>query len=225
MAAQQNGTSPGRPAPRRLPRGRHALPREEVERLQRSRLCLAMAEVMTEKGYVNTSVEDVLRRAGVSRQSFYQVFDSKLGCFMAAFDRAGEMLTARLMKTSGLSAPQVTGDPPDLFERAFTAYLDALTAEWPFTRLFLVEVYAAGPEAVRRRTALQTAIADALADLMGATDPAGRATCQVIVAAVSAMVTGPVAMGDPDGVRAVGPLIIDHVRRLWAAGLFTGNRP
>ncbi|WP_116023186.1 TetR/AcrR family transcriptional regulator [Thermomonospora umbrina] len=210
-----------KPSPRRLPRGRHALPRDEVARLQRSRLCLAMAEVMVEKGYVRTSVEDVLKRAVVSRQSFYQLFDSKLDCFMSAFDRAGELLLRRVLQSSGLSGPGRDADPPDRFASATDAYVDALIEEWPFARLFLVEVYAAGPEAVGRRTRLQADLAAALADLMGATGQAGRFTCQMIVAAMSTMVTGPAADNDPDRLRTVGPLLVEHVRRLWALGAFT----
>jgi AcrR family transcriptional regulator len=210
---------------RRLPRGRYALPREEVERIQRLRLCAAMADAMAEKGYVGTSVEDVLKRAVVSRQSFYQLFDSKLDCFMAAFDRACELLLERLLESvgadeNGVPQPRAAGDLLERFERAITVYLDALATQWPYTRLFLIEVYAAGPEAIRRRTELQATVTDALADLMGVRDEAGRFTCQVVVAATSTMVTEPVADNDPEGLRALGPPLIDHVRRLWKAGAF-----
>jgi AcrR family transcriptional regulator len=176
-----------------------------------------MAEVMAEKGYVATSVEDVLKRAVVSRQSFYQLFDSKLDCFMAAFDYARESLLRRLRV--GEESGHVN-DPVAAFERAFTAYLDVLAAEWPYTRLFLVEVFAAGPDAVRRRGESQRIIGDLLGRLMGVTDAAGRYTCQVIVAATSAMVTPAVAQNDREGLRAVGPQMIEHVRGLWEAGLF-----
>ena len=35
---------------------------------------LALADVVGEKGYVPTSVADVIKRAGVSRQTFYEQF-------------------------------------------------------------------------------------------------------------------------------------------------------
>ncbi|MFB9836838.1 TetR/AcrR family transcriptional regulator [Actinoallomurus acaciae] len=211
--------------PRRLPRGRHALSRDELERVQRARLCVAMAEVMAEKGYVATSVADVLARSGVSRQTFYQVFDSKLDCFMTAFEFAGDLLMERLLEKvgadeNGLLAPDAAGDPVRRFELTFTAYLEALAAELPYTRLFLVEVYAAGSAAVQRRSRLQATITTLLADLMGVTDDAGRFTCQMIVAATSAMVTNAVADNDVAALRAVGPPLIDHVRTLWNAGAF-----
>ncbi|QKG24385.1 TetR/AcrR family transcriptional regulator [Actinomadura verrucosospora] len=215
-------------SPRRLPRGRSALSPEEVERIQRSRLCAAMAEVMAEKGYVATSVADVLQRSGVSRQSFYQVFDSKLDCFMAAFDVARELLLQHLMEMVGGDehglAADAARDPMDRFEHAFTAYLEALAIELPYTRLFLIEVYAAGPEAIRRRANLQDTIIAVLGDLLGVRDDAGRFTCRMVVAATSTLVTNAVADNDLDALRAVGPPLVRNVRTLWEAGAF-GNRP
>ncbi|WP_344967787.1 TetR/AcrR family transcriptional regulator [Streptosporangium fragile] len=202
----------------RLPRGRNALPPEEVERLQRERLCRAMAEVMAEKGYVATSVEDVLKRARVSRLSFYRLFDSKLDCFMAAFDHACELLFKRVMgaiETSGTG-----GDPMEGYERAVTVYLEALEAEWPYTRVYLVEVYAAGPEAVARRRELNAFMASFYADALGITDDQGLLTCRMLVAATSALVTIPVAENDRAGLRAVAPQLIAHVRTLWDCGAF-----
>ncbi|MEO3823112.1 TetR/AcrR family transcriptional regulator [Actinomadura sp. B10D3] len=205
-------------SPRRLPRGRHALSRAEVERVHRDRLCSAMAAAMAEKGYVGTSVEDVLKRARVSRQSFYALFSSKLDCFMTAFDQASEFLRLHLADTVA-SAGAGAGDPADRFERAFTTYLETLALDPGYARLFLVEVYAAGPEAVRRRTEVQHMLAEGLADLMGVTGEAARFACQIVVSAVSTMVTPAVAAGDMDALRAVGPPVIEHVRLLLRSGV------
>ena len=168
---------------------------------------------MTEKGYVGTSVEDVLKRARVSRQSFYGVFSSKLDCFMAAFDQASALLRRQLE-----GAAQGGGDPLARFERAFTAYLEALASEPGYARLFLVEVYAAGPEAVQRRSEIQHDLAVALADMMGVRGETAAFACQIVVSAVGAMVTPAVAAGDMEALRAVGPPVIEHVRLLLRSG-------
>ncbi|TDB82937.1 TetR/AcrR family transcriptional regulator [Actinomadura sp. KC216] len=173
-----------------------------------------MAAAMTEKGYVGTSVEDVLKRARVSRQSFYGLFSSKLDCFMAAFDQAIAVLRRRLEG----AASEGGGDPAERFERAFTAYLEALASEPEYARLFLVEVYAAGPEAIRRRSEVQHELAAALADMMGATGETARFACQIVVSAVGAMVTPAVAAGDMAALRAVGPPVLEHVRLLLRSG-------
>ncbi|MGH3516531.1 MAG: TetR/AcrR family transcriptional regulator [Haloechinothrix sp.] len=201
--------------PGRLPRGRHGLSRAEVERSQRDRMLVAMADAMSEKGFARASVQDVIKRAGVSRESFYRLFTSKQDCFLAAFDRAGEELLKRI--TEG----DVTGgDPVDRFQRLFGAYLDALASQPAWARLFLVEVHAAGPEAIARRLELQREFVQAIAGLLGAGSESGRFACQLIVSATSAMLTGPLVVGDLDALRAIGPPVVEHVRLLAERGVF-----
>lgn len=208
----------------RLPRGRYALSPDEVARIHRQRLCQALADVMAEKGYVGTSVQDVLKEAAVSRRAFYELFTSKLDCFLSAFKYAGELLGQRMLDGIGAeSAEQLTelgDDPVDRFDRAINAYLSALASELSFARLFLIESYVAGPEAISQRATIQDSFAAALARLMRVNGPSGQCTAAMIIAAVSSMVTVPVAAGDPDAVRALGPLLVTHVRRLWELGAF-----
>ncbi|MBO0819617.1 MAG: TetR/AcrR family transcriptional regulator [Nocardiopsaceae bacterium] len=175
---------------------------------------------MAEKGYVGTSVQDVLKEAAVSRRAFYELFTSKLDCFLTAFDYAGMILRRRMLEGVQADPAGRTQDPVDQFDRGLTAYLSALASELAFARVFLVESYVAGPEAISRRASIQGDIAGALATLMRATGPSGRYTCSMIIAAVSTMVTAPVAEGDADAIRAIGPPVVAHVRRLWELGAF-----
>jgi len=207
----------------RLPRGRSALSPDEVRQIHRQRLSRAIAEAMAEKGYAATSVEDVLKRAGVSRRAFYEQFGSKLDCFLAAFDSGRDILLGRMLGSVGVkSAGELaeSDDPLAGFETVMSAYLAAIAEELPFARLFLVESFAAGPEAARRRMAVQDAIADAMAVLLGVAGPAGRFTCATVIAATSSMVTRLVAEGDREGILALGPTLTGHVRRLWQMGAF-----
>src|SRR3546814_17941403 len=105
-----------------------------------------MAEATAYKGFVGTSVADELKRAGVSRETFYQYFSDKQDCFLAAFDAAGELLVAGLAPSLAES-----GSPLERFEHAFGAYLDQLSSQPAFARMFLVEVYAAGARSAERR--------------------------------------------------------------------------
>jgi len=198
----------------KLPRGRHRLSREQVEQSQRHRLMLGMAEAMTEKGYVGTSVADVLKRSGVGRETFYQYYGSKLDCFMDAFDTAGQVLFAQVDQAQA----ELAGTPLERFERGLTAYLDLLAAQPALARLFLVEVYAAGPEAMARRAALQARIVDALVVLLEAEGEEARFACEVLVAAVATMVTNPLVNGDYEALRALKERIMRLVRRV-ATGL------
>jgi AcrR family transcriptional regulator len=206
MAATPASTRP-------LPRGRHSLPRETVVRSQRERLVRAMAETMAKQGYVRTSVADVLRAAGVSRETFYEQFTSKEDCFMAAYDAAAELLLADIPRSAAAAT-----DPLKAFERGVGAYLDALAAEPEFARLFLVEVYAAGAEAIARRVATQERFVDVLSEAL---DPQGteRFAVEALVAAIAQMVTTRLAVGDVDGLRALrGPLTDLVARALGADG-------
>ncbi len=95
-----------------LPRGRHKLSRAEVTGSQRARMLQAMAEAMAERGYVGTPVAEIIRRAGVSRETFYQQFSSKQDCFLAGLEDAiGRLGTAMS------AALRMDGEPVERFDR------------------------------------------------------------------------------------------------------------
>jgi AcrR family transcriptional regulator len=197
----------------RLPRGPHRLTREQVVQSQRSRMLRAMAEVMAEKGYAATSVTDVLRRARVSRETFYQQFSSKEDCFMGAFEAAVETVLDRARAT-----PPQQGLPLERFGRGLRAYLDALASQPAFARLFLIEVYAAGPNVVELRAILQQRFADTVNDLFGARSAADRFANEALIAAIGAMVTARIAAGDLDGLRALHRPLMQYARRTHSTG-------
>ena len=74
-----------------LPRGRHFLPAEEVERHQRERILNAVARGMAERGYAALTVGWIITEARVSRTTFYAQFANKkeavLGAHNEIFDR------------------------------------------------------------------------------------------------------------------------------------------
>lgn len=77
------------PAARKaLPRGPHALPQEVVLEHQRERLLGAAAEALAEQGYCDLTVRDMIGGARVSRRTFYELFDGKLECVLAAHEMA-----------------------------------------------------------------------------------------------------------------------------------------
>jgi AcrR family transcriptional regulator len=196
-----------------LPRGRHRLPREEVARVQRNRIFRAMAEVMAEKGYARTSVADVLRVAGVSRETFYEQFSSKEDCFMSVFEDAMDRL-ARAM-----TAERDTGDaaPLERLDCALAAYLETLAADPAYARVFLVEVYAAGPRALERRAQLQQGLARAFTAMFGARTRRERFAAEAFVAAIGSLVTTRLVANDVDGLRALHAPVMDLAARVLSA--------
>jgi AcrR family transcriptional regulator len=81
----------------KLPRGPHALPQDVVAAHQRERLLDAAATTVAEEGYAELTVRDLIVRAGVSRRTFYQLFDDKIDCVFAAHERAFERLSKVLV--------------------------------------------------------------------------------------------------------------------------------
>jgi AcrR family transcriptional regulator len=208
-------------SPERLPRGRHGLSREEVERTQRARLLEAMADAVMVEGYVATSVADVLRRAGVSRETFYQQFSSKLDCFMSLFEEAASALIdwVDAVAAEAAAEPGATGDDRlARFERGFGAYLDAMVGKPAYARVMLVEVIAAGPEALRHRAAVQARVVDRMASMLGVADDdaTGLFACEALVAAIGALVTVPLVEGDVAGVERLREPVVALVRRALA---------
>src|SRR3954464_3487417 len=153
------------PVVEQLPRGRHSLTREQVETSQRERLLLAMCEAVAERGYVATSVADVIARARVSRETFYRYFADKQACFHAAHDRGVEIPLAQM---GDAPRPGTEAALRERLDRATARYLEVLAAHPAIARTFLVEVYAAGPESLRRRVEVQDAFVDVIAGMLEA---------------------------------------------------------
>jgi AcrR family transcriptional regulator len=129
----------------RLPRGRHGLPRELVERSQRERLLAAVVRVTARKGYDATSVADVLAEAGVGRESFYELFDDKLSCLLAAHEVLVDHLEATFKEAYGQP-----GDWADRVRYGIAAMLNWFAADPAAARVTLIELAAVGPVALER---------------------------------------------------------------------------
>jgi AcrR family transcriptional regulator len=57
---------------------------------QRWRLLGAAAEALAERGYARTRVADIAARAGVSRGTFYELFEDLPACLLAAYEMAAD---------------------------------------------------------------------------------------------------------------------------------------
>jgi AcrR family transcriptional regulator len=73
-----------------LPRGRHKLSPTEIARHQRERIVQALARESYERGYTAVTVTDVVKRAGISRNVFYEQFADKQQAAIAALRQTFE---------------------------------------------------------------------------------------------------------------------------------------
>ena len=216
---------------RALPRGPHRLSRDEVEQSQRFRLLTAMTDAVAEKGFANTVVADVVARSWVSRATFYKMFRDKEDCFQAAYEM-NAALVARFME---MGLEQMGGDgsaePIEKLERVLGLYIDAVASAPAAARVFLVEVYAAGPEAIAQRRASLDRFVDIVAathagrtGLLG-TGEHQRFAAEMIVNAVSAAVTNIVGVGDIDQLQELRRDLTDLARRVLAVVGAPGSTP
>jgi AcrR family transcriptional regulator len=124
----------------RLPRGRHGLPRELVERSQRERLLAAVVKVTAAKGYESTTVGDILGEAGVGRESFYELFDDKLDCMLSAHKILLDELEQQVRDT------YLRVDPwTERMRRALSVTLEWFATDPDAARFTLVELSTVGP--------------------------------------------------------------------------------
>lgn len=125
----------------RLPRGRHGLPREEVIRSQRERLLAAAAKVCAERGYDATTVATILGEAGVGRETFYELFEDRRDCVLAAHQVLLDDLIERVRVA--YAGP---GEWVGRCRATIAALLDWFAADPLAGRFLLVELPAIGPE-------------------------------------------------------------------------------
>jgi AcrR family transcriptional regulator len=129
----------------RPPPGRHPLPREFVAQHQRARIISALAEETDEKGYRAVTVADIVRRARIARNTFYENFSSKEDCFLAASEFAVKEALRRVVD----AACQVEGWPQRV-SSGLAAFLDYVASEPALARTCIVEALSAGPVAIER---------------------------------------------------------------------------
>lgn len=163
----------------RFPAGVRTLPTELVRAIQRERLLAAMLSAVTETGYRALTVQDVLTSAGISRPTFYEQFDDKEDCFLAAFDAAA----ARLRERVGPAAAAAGPDWRDRLRGGIEDLVRFAVEEPEAARALIVEARASSRAGLRRRDALLDDLAaciDGLASKELAEPPAAVAGAGVV---------------------------------------------
>jgi AcrR family transcriptional regulator len=127
-----------------LPRGRHGLPAEFVERNQRQRLIASLVRTVAEHGYNDTTITRIIEGASVTSRTFYDHFESVEQCYLAAFDSTSDLLAERLAE-----AYESQNEWPLRIQAAIASLLDFFASHTELGRLCLVEPFVAGPNISR----------------------------------------------------------------------------
>jgi AcrR family transcriptional regulator len=119
---------------------------EHVGEIQRMRILSAMVEVASERGVVSATVSRVVARSGVSRRTFYEIFEDRDDCFLAAFDEAVQWIAA-------VVAPAYERERGwrERMRASLMALLEFLEVERGVGRLVIIQSLGAGPKALERR--------------------------------------------------------------------------
>jgi AcrR family transcriptional regulator/DNA-binding MarR family transcriptional regulator len=151
-------SGPGAGARRPRPGSEDGLPREHVSEIQRLRILGAMGDVAAERGAGSVTVAHVVAKAGVSRRTFYDLFEDREACFLEAFKEALAQAS-----TGVLEAYSAPGSWRERTRSALWAMLVFFDAHPAAARLCVVEALAAGPRALEYR-------GEVLAGLIAAVD-------------------------------------------------------
>ncbi len=136
------------PAPARKlatsPRNRPAKPRDSAsakrpKQTQRERLVRAMIELSAQSGYQRVSVAQVSARAGVSSATFYEQFEDKEDCLLAAYRAARARISKQMLPAV------VHGDWSHAARVRLGGLFEGLQSDPDVGRLLFVEALAGGP--------------------------------------------------------------------------------
>lgn len=139
-------------APHQLPPGRHGLSHAYVAQNQRERILSAVVEVARETGYSGLTVREVIAAAGVSRRTFYELFEDKDAVFLAAYDHVVGRLAHDVREATTRGS-----DWPRQISLGLASFLGRLASDPAVAHLCIVEILAAGPAALSRRAAAMDA--------------------------------------------------------------------
>ncbi len=149
-----------------LPVGRRGAVVGEIGRtgvpdIQRARMIAALVEVAREHGAARVTVAHVVARSGVSRRTFYEMFEDRDACFIAALELAMERGAGRVLPAFEQAVGNGAGGQwRDRVRAGLAALLEFLDDEPGLGGLCVVDTLSACPEALRRRAEIVTAFVD-----------------------------------------------------------------
>ena len=165
-----------------------------------------MTEVACERGDANATVAQVVERAGVSRRTFYEIFEDREECLIAAFDEGIARVSVRVLDAYDLEAAWA-----ERLRMALTALLEFLDVERGVGWLLIVGSLGAGTIALecRKRVLAQmiAVIDEGREEIKTGQEPL-LLTAEGVVGAVLSVIHSRLLDGDSGGlVELVNPLM------------------
>jgi AcrR family transcriptional regulator len=161
----------------RYQRSNPGVPRRTLKRSQRQRLIDAMIELCAQRGFPTVTVTELCSHAGVSPVTFYEQFDSKEGCFLAAYQACAEQIFGPMR------AAAMNGDWFGATRRALDTLLEGLHEDPDAGRILFTEALGAGPAVREDRSRVFSEFEGRIEEILERR-PAGTQTVDVPLTAV-----------------------------------------
>ncbi|MFF2554351.1 TetR/AcrR family transcriptional regulator [Nocardia sp. NPDC058058] len=206
-------------APQTLPRHRHDLSREDVRETQRARIVAAAIELFADGGYSQTAVQDITKRAGVSRKTFYELYATKEEVFLEAYQAVGVLVSEAGVMDAESRGPELTPETLDEYAQRLLLVMAVAPAA---TKMFFLEALGAGPRVrLRRNEAIEEFVAAAvpgLREFRARYEPElpqlTIEQCRVLIAACIELITQYLADHEAATLAALAPRLVDAVRAI-----------
>jgi AcrR family transcriptional regulator len=192
-----------------LPGGHHGLSPEQVAESRYERLLVGVATAVAAKGYGATTIADIVAGASVSTRGFYETFDSKEQCFLAAFDAVVAHLRELIDAAVGSAE-----DWPHKAIAALRAGLRFFASEPELARLCIVEPVTASPAIVAHYRAVVDSIVPYLANgraLRPENETLPESTEDSLVGGLLVLTSRSIVTGDPEALEAHLPDLVEFV--------------
>lgn len=128
---------------------------EEQLHEHRRRLLQAMAAVAEAKGFVGSTIADIVREAGVSKRTFYEHFASKEDCFLALYLAVSAAALRTLKEAVAPERPW-----QQQVEQAMAAYLSHLSLNPGLLKTLFVDIHHLGETGNEARREVMRQLAD-----------------------------------------------------------------
>ena len=179
--------------PAAMPTGAHLYRPAVHGRDEGLRIARAAAAIAASQGYGALSVARIVRAAGVSEETFNTIYggpDALDACFLAAFD----LLGAEALVCAARASREAGGWPGGV-RSGIAALLDHIAGDPCLGRVAFVEIFAAGPAAIERRSRMLGRFADIFVKYIPDAQRPSELIAEAIVGAVWALIHDYVVRG------------------------------
>lgn len=202
-----------------MPKKAPAKPRSGAKEERRKALLNAASHVFAEKGYAAANVDDVVKRVGVARGTFYLYFDDKRDVFAALVDDFMSRLAAAVVS---IDVTHPTETPVEQLRANLSRVVQLALSEPVLMRLALHDAVSQGPELAQRIDAFYASLHQLLDESLAIGQRIGLVRDgdrRVMVAIGLGGLKQMIYDGSRGALKADATVLVDEMMRFLRSGL------